>query len=385
MAMAEQGRRMEWSRLSSAERAGLAEEAGRALAGGGLVVMPTETVYGVAASVASRDALARLWRATGRAEGSPVAWHALEAEPVLGEAGEVSDAWRFIARRLTPGPVTLQIPVRDSELAGLSRSIGVEAGAMVSDGELLLRVPSDEVARAVLDEARAVVGAVSASRGAMPTRVPDRGWAGDERIDVTIDAGPTRWKGASTGVRLVRGGGYEVVREGALRARDVERVLRPTILFVCSGNTCRSPMAEAMANAEIGRLFEGLRRAGLEGPVARSAGVWTGGGAPATQEGVESLRRMGVTAARHSSRGLTREMVLDAAAIFGMTAAHVEAIVSLAPEAAGRASMLDPGGSDVPDPVGGGQAIYDEAARRIGEHVRHRVAALARAWIGATT
>ncbi len=383
MARAEQGKRIEWHRLSAVERARAAAEAGATLSSGGLVVMPTETVYGVGGLLGSREAMARLARATGRAEGSAVAWHALDAEASLGVLGEVSEAWRFIARRLTPGPVTLQAPVGEGERASLSGALGGAGALVVSEGEMLLRVPSDEVARAVLGEARVAVGAVSASRGALPIRAPENGWAGEERVEMTIDAGPTRWRGASTGVRLLRGKGCEVVREGALRARDVERLLRPVVLFVCSGNTCRSPMAAAVASAEMSVLFASLRAAGLEGPVARSAGTWAGEGAPATAEGVEAVRKLGVTMGRHSSRGLTREMVLDSAAIYAMTASHLEAVLSLAPEARGRAELLDPAGRDVPDPVGGGQGIYDEAARRIGEHVRERVGGLARGWIGA--
>lgn len=350
-----------------------------------MVVMPTETVYGVGGLVTSGEAMGRLARATGRAEGAPVAWHALDAEKALGVVGEVTEAWRFVARRLTPGPVTLQVPVGEGERARLEGVLGSGAGLVVSEGEMLVRVPSDEVARGVIGEVDGVVGAVGASRGAMSVRAPEEGWSGEERIEMTIDAGPTRWRGASTGVRLMRGKGCEVAREGVLRAKDVERMLRPVVLFVCSGNTCRSPMAAAIAGAEISKVFAGLRAAGLEGPVARSAGTWAGEGAPATPEGVEAVRKLGVTMGRHVSRGLTREMALDASVIYAMTGSHLEAIRSMAPEAAGKAMLLDQGGRDVPDPVGGGQGIYDEAARRIGEHVRERVSGLARMWIGAKT
>src|SRR4029079_17464614 len=68
----------------------------------------------------------------------------------------------------------------------------------------------------------------------------------DGKVDQIIDAGPSRYSKPSTIVRL-RGGTYDIVRSGIYDERIIERLLRTTVLFVCSGNTCRSPMAEAIA------------------------------------------------------------------------------------------------------------------------------------------
>ena len=70
----------------------------------------------------------------------------------------------------------------------------------------------------------------------------------EDKVDLILDAGPSRYSKPSTIVR-VRDGKYEIVREGIYDERIIERLLRTTILFICSGNTCRSPMAEAIATA----------------------------------------------------------------------------------------------------------------------------------------
>ncbi len=141
-----------------------------------------------------------------------------------------------------------------------------------------------------------------------------------------------------------------------------------TILFVCTGNTCRSPMAEAIA-LDLLRSHEHW----AERVRVFSAGVGAGEGAPTTEEAVESLRRLGVEAPRHRSVQLTAEMIRGADLIFGMTRSHVDAVRAIDESAAGKIFPLDPEARDVPDPIGGPQSIYDETARRLRELVEQRL------------
>jgi protein-tyrosine-phosphatase len=144
------------------------------------------------------------------------------------------------------------------------------------------------------------------------------------------------------------------------------------ILFVCSGNTCRSPMAAAIANTEIAaRLRIPLNEIHLSQVQAISAGVSAPVGAPMTAEARESLRQLGFHQNEHRARSVTAELADQAEKIFCMTESHRFAITRLVPSAAGKAHCLDPAG-DIEDPIGAGLETYVKCAQRIHSLVRLR-------------
>lgn len=140
------------------------------------------------------------------------------------------------------------------------------------------------------------------------------------------------------------------------------------IVFICTGNTCRSPMAEGFF-----RALGGEKKTGL---AALSAGMYTSDGLPASGNAVTAAAELGADITSHRSRMLTPELAREAKYLVCMTGAHYDRLCELFPDCADKIFTLLP--EDISDPFGGDLATYRRSAAEIDKGVQAVIKNLSR-------
>jgi protein-tyrosine phosphatase len=351
---------LDWRRLDNPAQA--ARLVALFLRRGGVVALPTETAY-VAAGDALQDEPAERVRQLAGERPVELAIAGLASArdwlPGLGAAG------RRLAQRLWPGPLTLASSEGGEDgLAG--RLTGSLREMLYSGGLLHLRCPAHEVWREMLGWLSGpVVFTTLASRdGEAVSARQVLEWAGDA-LDAIVDDGPCRYRQPATAVE-VRGSDWNIRRAGLLNEELIRQQLACLIVFVCTGNTCRSPLAEALCKKRLAeRLGCSVAELPARGYRVLSAGLAAPAGLPAADQAVEVAAAMGADLTQHASRPLTPELAGSADHLLVMTGGHLRALVDHFPAGPARPRLLNPAGQDVADPVGQPREVYEACAGQL--------------------
>lgn len=206
------------------------DQAAQALANGDLILMPTETVYGLGADAGNAQAVAAIFAAKGRPRFNPLISHVIDADAAAA-IGAFGPAARALGEAFWPGPLTLVMPVRDARrVCDLARA-GLDSVA--------IRVPAHPMARAVLSAFGGPVVAPSANRSGRPSpttfadAVDETGFAAAAAVD-----GGSCQVGLESTVVSVLDGRVALLRPGAVTRAEIEAVVGP---LADSGEGHRSP------------------------------------------------------------------------------------------------------------------------------------------------
>ena len=337
----------------------LVKESADVLAKGGIVALPTETVYGLAGRIDKDDVVQKLYDIKGRSKEKPftVAVGSID-KAIFNIFITLPPFGHRLIENFWPGPLTIVYEAKDGSKTGV-------------------RVPGHAVTREILNSLNVPVFLPSANLSGQQESLSANEVEAvfDDKIDMIVDGGKSTYGQPSTVVDLSFAP-FKILREGVVSETEIiQAFIRKRIVFVCAGNTCRSPVAQYL----LAKYMRDLKPHKAERYEIISRGL-----VPLPENAISEKmaalleREENILSADFVSKTIDRHAILSADLIFTMDDDQLRHVLEIEPTALGRVfalkKFLPPElERDIPDPVGKDLRTHEEVYKLIKKAVNELI------------